>query len=104
MKHFIDLLLFIFAAILGFFTGPIAYNIAVVTGWLSTTQIELNPAEFQNAFFKGTVITWVVCVVIGIGFFIVKDKVRWIFLLIPVALPLAYGFKVLNDFSLLSGL
>lgn len=94
-----DLILFLIANAFGFSAASIAYHIAVATDRFTPMMVEGNEAGFNTAFFSGTMTAWLVCAVISIGFFIAKGKPRVLFLLVPVIIPLLYGFKVLNDFS-----
>lgn len=99
MKHVINIILFLLAVGIGFFAAPLLFNFASISGAFANALELSNTAEFQKQFFAGSMITWTVCTVIGIGFFIAKTKLRWAFLLAPIVLPTLYGFKVLNDFS-----
>ncbi len=99
MKPVRDTLLFLFANLAGFTGAPLAYNVAVLSGWFSPATIETDPAAFQASFFSGTTITWALCAIFSLGFFMIHSKMRMLFLLIPVLVPLAYGLSVLNEFA-----
>ncbi len=98
MKNIQNILLFICANAIGFMAAPIAYHASILSGWFSPAAIETDPAVFQSAFFSGTIITWIFCAVLSLGFFIAGSKLRIIFLLIPALVPAAYGLSVLNEF------
>ena len=98
MKTAINILAFLIANGVGFLSAPVLYNIAVISGLLSPDQIADNPAAFQSSFFTGTIITWLVCAVASLGWFVLKGKLRFLFLLLPAVVPAIYGFNVLNGF------
>lgn len=103
MRKIIDVFLFLMANLLGFSAASISYNIAVISGKLDPALPEQIGIEvLRNDFFQGTLITWLVCGLFSIGFFLVKGKERYLFLCVPAIIPMFYGFNVLNGFAALS--
>jgi hypothetical protein len=101
MKKIYDILLFILANAIGFMSTSITYHASVLSGRFPTEIIETDPAAFNSAFFTGTMLTWICCAVVSFGFFTIRSKWRFLFLLIPALLPIAYGLSVLNEFAAL---
>lgn len=103
MRKVIDLLLFVFANLLGFSATAISYNFAYMSGLIDTSFPETVGVEIlYNDFFQGTMITWVVCAIFSLGFFFAKGKERYLFLCVPAIVPMLYGFNVLNGLAALS--
>lgn len=94
-----NIVLFLLANGLGFMAAPIAYNVALLSGALSLETLESNAATLQINFFTTTAITWIFCALFSLGFFLVKSKLRLIFLLFPALLPLLYGLSILAGLS-----
>ena len=99
MRPIRDTLLFLLANLAGFMGPPLAYNAAIFSGWFSPAAIETDPATFQASFFSGTTITWALCAIFSLGFFMMHSKMRMLFLLVPALAPLAYGLSVLNELA-----
>ena len=103
MRRVIDILLFLFANLLGFSAAAISYNLAVMSGTLDPSLPEtIGTDALRNDFFQGTMITWAVCAVFSLGFFFAKGKERYLFICVPAIVPMIYGFNVLNGLASLS--
>ncbi|MBL4804127.1 MAG: hypothetical protein JKY71_04615 [Alphaproteobacteria bacterium] len=103
MRRIVDIILFIFANLLGFSSTAISYNFAYLSGLIDTAFPEtIGEDVLYNDFFLGTIITWAVCAVFSLGFFFAKGKERYLFLCVPVIVPMIYGFNVLNGLAALS--
>ena len=97
-----DIFFFLSANVLGFFSGPFAYNLGIVLDIVSLETIEANPMGAQE-FFTGTITVCFICIFLSAGFFILQshNKWRWAFLLFPIFGPLFYGLAVLNTLSVI---
>lgn len=95
MNYMRDILIFVLANLIGFYSAPISYNFAALIGIFSPETIQENAPAFNQAFFSGTVMTWVVCAFISLGFFFAEGKMRKVLIAMPIVVPLIYGFSVL---------
>ena len=53
---------------------------------------------FQMLFFGGTMIAWIVAGVISVFFLFIKSNLRFLFLALPVLVPVAYASYILSIF------
>ncbi|GJL85475.1 MAG: hypothetical protein DHS20C02_12500 [Micavibrio sp.] len=86
---------FLLINLLGFFSVGICYVLGIVTGAISTESPDFDFEAFQQFFFAGTIITWVVCAIFSTAYFFIRGKMKLVFLWAPVYVPLAYGLSVL---------
>jgi hypothetical protein len=89
-----DLVLLALANVIGFFSVHFCYVIGVKTGMLPITDPNFNPGDLRY-FFHVIITTWMVCAVFSLAFLFLKGTLRYLFLLAPAVIPMAYGFKVL---------
>ena len=86
---------FIFANLLGYGSVHICYLIGVWSGVLTVDNPAFDAADFRTRFLTGTMMTWLVCAVFSLSFFVLKGWPRFIFLIAPAVIPMAYGLSVI---------
>lgn len=55
--------------------------------------------QFRLYFFGGTMIAWIISGVFSVLFLFIKSGLRFLFLLMPAAIPIMYALYVLNFFN-----
>lgn len=86
---------FLASNLIGFFSVVICYVVGLRTGLLDLSAPSFDPEYFRIYFFTGIPAVWLICALLSIAFFFVKNQARFIFLLAPLVTPMAYGFSVL---------
>ena len=89
------ILIFIAINAFGFFSVGICYTLGALTGVIDPGTPDFDHHAFQNWFFTGTIMTWLVCAVFSTAYFFVKGPAKYIFLWAPVCIPFAYGFSII---------
>ncbi|MCC7304740.1 MAG: hypothetical protein IT558_00610 [Alphaproteobacteria bacterium] len=89
------ILSFLLANIIGFFSVALCYLIGQRTGAISMDHPSFDAAQFKTVFMGGIMLTWAVCALFSLASLFVRGKMRFVFLLAPIVVPLAYGFAVL---------
>lgn len=95
MNHLYNFILFIIANSAGFFSISLIYHLSIALGIFKLDNALLDNGALQEHYFTGTTLAWMVCTALSLGFFIIRDNSRWLFLLLPLLLPIAYGLSVL---------
>lgn len=93
-SRLLDLLLIILVNAIGFFSVHFCYFVGVNTGLLPVGDPSLT-TETLAKFFHVIVLTWIICAPFSLAFLFLKGTIRYMFLLAPAVIPMAYGFKVL---------
>lgn len=94
MKRLIPLLVFASVNVIGFFIAPGLYVVGVALGRFSN-QSGAEHAQQMHSFFSEVTLTWAICALFSITSFFQNGMARIMFLLAPIAIPLAYGLRVI---------
>ena len=89
-----DLLLLVLVNAIGFFSVHFCYFVGVKTGMLPIGDPSL-PKEAIAKFFHVIVTTWMICAPFSLIALCFKGTIKYMLLLVPAVIPMAYGFKVL---------
>jgi hypothetical protein len=95
MNFIRDLILFFLANTLGFFGAALAYHFAILVGIAPSAAALAAVPQLNDYFLSATMIVWIICALLSIGFFFIKDQARYIALLLPALAPFFYGLSVL---------
>jgi hypothetical protein len=95
MKHLYNIALFVLANAAGFFCVSLTYHFCVALGIFTPNNALLDNGMLQRDFFTGSILVWLVCAVLSLGFFAFREKARLLFLVLPILLPALYGLNVL---------
>jgi hypothetical protein len=95
MNFLRDIVLFFLANALGFFGAALAYHFAILIGIAPSAEALAGVPQLNEYFLSATMIVWMICAALSIGFFFIKDKARYIALLLPALAPFFYGLSVL---------
>lgn len=91
----IKLLIFLTVNAIGAFIIPILLNLALLTGWSAADMDEEMTGKLIDFFLVGGTWSWIVGSLISPGFLIFEGRKRFIFLSLPIVVPLLYGVSVL---------
>jgi hypothetical protein len=94
-----DILFFLLANCIGFFSTGIAYHLAIGIGVFVPTDALIQSDVLKDHFFGTTPFVWLGCALLSIGYFFYKEKGRGLILLVPAVLPVFYGLSVLIRLS-----
>lgn len=94
MKHVSKFFLFVIANAIGFVSASVCYVIGVKSGVITVANPNFDGPHLQT-FLGSIMMTWAVCAVFSLGYFFFRDRLRFLFLLAPALMPLAYGLSVL---------
>lgn len=95
MNHFYNIALFLVANAAGFFSITLTYHVCIALNLFTPNAEMIDSGLLQQIYFSGTTITWMICALLSLGFFIFKERARWAFLSLPILLPIIYGLNVL---------
>ncbi len=98
MKHIVNIAAFLLANTAGYLTIPVCYVLGIQGGAISAQNPGFSAEALKTQFFHGMFVTWLVCALFSLAFFFLKGKIRFLFLLAPVAVTMAYGLSVLAGF------
>ncbi len=100
-KKILDIFYLLFANTLGFFVPIVLYPLGIFLNIIEFDKEGPNPVLLQFAFLQATTVTWLVCALFSLAFLFIRDKIRWVFILAPVLIPLFYGTVTLLKLQLL---
>ncbi len=95
MSHLGQILLFVALNVAGFLGIGLCYRLGFMTGLITPEILNANAAFFQQHFFTGSAVTWIVCAVFSVSSFFLENPARLFFLWAPVVIPFSYGLSVL---------
>ncbi len=93
-RFFWDLLSLILANAVGFFAAHFCYIVGVKMGIFQVTSPDFDPAVIQ-VFFNKSIMLWLICGFFSLLSLLLRGPLRYVFLLAPAVVPMAYGFSVL---------
>jgi hypothetical protein len=94
-----DILLFLLANGIGFFSTGIAYHLAIAANLFIPTAEIVQSTAFKDHFLVATILVSLGCALLSIGYFFYREKGRGLILLVPAVLPVFYGLSVLIRLS-----
>ncbi|MFK7839496.1 MAG: hypothetical protein AB8B83_04125 [Bdellovibrionales bacterium] len=90
MKYILKTIAFTLTAAIGFGGIIMMFHILQIMGVFDeTATIETSQLYFQNAIF-----TWLAGIIIAIGYWIINNPIKYIFLLSPIIAIVLYGLKL----------
>jgi hypothetical protein len=95
MNIILKIAIFLIVNTIGFSAVPFCYILGVRSGALDISDPNFDVAVFQTRFLHSTYLTWTVCAVFSLAFFFLKGKEKYLFLALPVIVPMAYGLSVI---------
>lgn len=94
MNLVLKFIAFLICNAVGFFSTAICFAIGIYTGLISPDDATFDMASFERWFMTGVMVTWAICAVFSLAYFFIQGKMRFVFLLAPALVPLAYGLSV----------
>ena len=92
------LIIFLIVNILGFLSVAAIASLSIYNNWIPELPPELFD-QFRLYFLGGTLVVWIVSGCISVGYLLLKTKIRLLFLLLPIIVPIGYAFFILNLYS-----
>lgn len=90
---------FVAASLIGFFAVSVVLYGAHFTGSLPESIPEEAKDSFRTSYFGGTMWAWIAGVVLALGYFFVRGKLRLVLLWLPVVLPVLFAIGSLWFFG-----
>lgn len=98
-KHILNLLLFVFALVVGFYTVPaFTIGLALIEA-LPVFEVPHLTETFQLWFFGGSLWIYGACGFLGLRFFFVATKKRFLYLFAPIIGPFLWACLMLLYFK-----
>ncbi len=100
-KKIFDMIFLLCANATGFFVPVLLYPLGIFLKVIEFDTENTNPLLLQLAFLQAVNMTWLVCAFFSLAFLMIQDKIRWVFIIAPVLIPLLYGTMTLFKLQLL---